>query len=333
MSIDARDEFIRDRAARALGKHRVEDAVNKVKAIIGPANIPDSQPLAQSAFDKLRNGEKPTPEELTALEIVVRLLRPVLFSRSGGALEDLPDRPPDARDLYPEQLKDAWNTFRARIKPYMRSIGRIETSGGKHIGTGFLVDDELLATNRHVLDVLTYGSEALASGSARVVFRQEYGYVNSAEDIVRIDGLATIPPQMQAAIHPLLDMVLLAVPATGRPAVDFELQSMPQSASVVAIGFPGNDPENNPLFLTSVFNGRYGYKAASLGEVMDNSSPATLIYDCSTTQGNSGSPVFSLATARVAGIHRAGRFMYRNEAVIAEELRKFVQTAKPQTNS
>ena len=60
-------------------QHQVADAVAKVRAIIGPANIPDSEPLAQSALDKLHNGDSPSAEELTALEIVVRLLRPVVL--------------------------------------------------------------------------------------------------------------------------------------------------------------------------------------------------------------------------------------------------------------
>ena len=41
-----------------------------------------------------------------------------------------------------------------------------------------------------------------------------------------------------------------------------------------------------------------------------------------------GSPIFSLSSGKVAGIHRAGYFMYRNEAVDAHELRKFVLSAQ-----
>jgi len=61
----------------------VSDAIAKVKAIIGPTNIPDTEPLAQAALDKLHNGEIPSAEEITALEIVVRLLRPVVYTRNG----------------------------------------------------------------------------------------------------------------------------------------------------------------------------------------------------------------------------------------------------------
>ena len=37
---------------------------------------------------------------------------------------------------------------------FVGSIGRIETKSGTHVGTGFLVAENALATNRHVLGVL-----------------------------------------------------------------------------------------------------------------------------------------------------------------------------------
>ncbi len=206
MPINKREQLLRDRAARALGNHQVADAIAKVRAIIGPANIPDSEPLAQSALAKLHNGESPTAQELMALEIVVRLLRPVVLSR-GGELSDLPDQA--GHNLYPAELKDKWAKFRTLVKPLLPSIGRVETKEGKHIGTGFLVADKLLATNRHVLGALTFGAEVLGPGVARVVFKQEVDSTNGPADVVPIEGVA--------AIHPKLDMVLLTVAAPAGP--------------------------------------------------------------------------------------------------------------------
>ena len=300
----------------ALVRKLVQNAVAKVRAIIGPQNIPDSEPLAQSALNKLHQGEKPTAEELAALEIVVRLLRPVVFSRN-GALDDLPDSA--GHNLYPAELKDLWSGFRDRIKRVVPSIGRIDTKERKHIGTGFLVADGLLATNRHVLGAMTFGSEVLAPKSARVGLKWETGSANTPADDVAIEGVA--------AIHPKLDMVLLTVPKLGRPAVEMEPVPVTESTRVATIGYPGEDPVNNPLFLAGVFQGKFGLRRAAVGEVLDGTESPALFHDCSTTQGNSGSPVFSLASGKVAGIHRVGFFMYRNEAVDAKELQKFVQDA------
>ena len=318
MAISERQRLLRERAARALGGHQVADAVAKVRAIVGPANIPNSEPLAQSALDKLHRGEAPTVEEITALEIVVRLLRPVVFARD-GMLADLPDQ--GGHNLYPQELKDAWSAFRNLVKPLLPSIGRVETKAGKHVGTGFLVGEGVLATNRHVLGALTFGAEVLAPGAARVVFKQEINSVNPAAEIVAIAGVA--------AIHPKLDMVLLSVAKLGRPVVEMESVFVTEATRVATVGFPAEDPVNNPLFLSGVFGGQFGVKRAALGEVLDGTEAPSLFHDCSTTQGNSGSPIFSLSSGKAAGIHRAGYFMYRNEAVDAQELRKFVQAAQP----
>src|SRR5258705_10705334 len=103
MALDKRLAGMLGRAERALGPSQVTDAVAKVRAIIGPANIPNNEPVAQAALDKLRKGEVPTAEELAALSIVVRLLRPVVFSRN-GELDDIPDAP--GHGLHPQEYKD-----------------------------------------------------------------------------------------------------------------------------------------------------------------------------------------------------------------------------------
>jgi hypothetical protein len=317
MALENKMIQLRDRASRALGSHPVAEALTKFRAIIGPAIIPVSEPLAQAALEKLHQGQVPTPEQLSALEIVVRLLRPVVFSRN-GALDDLPDSA--GHNLYPPELKDAWSGFKQRVKGFVGSVGRVESRRGDHVGTGFLVRPDLLATNRHVLGVLTFGSEVLAPGATHVVFKQEIGLNNQPADIVHIQGVA--------AIHPTLDMVLLTIAPQERRAVEIEPVRVTDGERVAIIGYPGEDPVNNPLFLASVFNGKFGVRRAALGEVLDGTESPVLFHDGSTTQGNSGSPIFSLNSARVAGIHRAGFFMYRNEGVDADQLRAFINNAR-----
>jgi hypothetical protein len=143
---------------------------------------------------------------------------------------------------------------------------------------------------------------------------------NSPVDIVPIQGVA--------AIHLKLDIVLLSVPALGRPVVEIDATAVTETAQVATIGFPGKDLVNNPLFLSGVFGNDFGVKRAALGEVLDGSAAPSLFHDCSTTQGNSGSPIFAIGSGKVAGIHRAGYFMYRNEGVDAPSLRDFVYSAQ-----
>jgi hypothetical protein len=312
--MDRRLILMRERVGRALGDQPVAAAVRKIRAIVGPRNIPDTEPLAQAALDKLRANGTPTSEELQALEIVLRLMRPVVFSRN-DALEDLPDNPGDS--LHPHALATQWASFRDQVAPWLGSIGRVESKSGQHYGTGFLVAPGLLATNRHVLSAMTFGTDWLASGAARVVFKQEEGLINSPNDIVPIESVE--------AIHPTLDIALLSLAPGARKALPLSVAPPAESGSVVAIGFPARDVENNPRFLAGVFNDKFGVKRAALGEVLDGVSASALFHDCSTTKGNSGSPLFCLDTAEVTGIHRSGLFMYRNEAIPASELRAFVE--------
>lgn len=301
------------RAQRALGQNSPVDAVRKVRAIVGARNIPNSELAAQEALEALRNGDIPTPAQVAALEVVIRLMRPVMLSRA-GTLDDLPETA--NKDLQPAELKDAWSAFRDKIRPFIGSIGRIEGDKNQHVGTGFVVGNGLIATNRHVLAVLSSGAEVLNAGTARIVFKQEAGAANPPEDIA---GIAEV-----VNIHPKRDIAILRAVTGQRPPLEFADVLPAEGEAIATVGFPGKDENNNPLFLASVFDGKFGVKSAALGEVLDSTEDPDIFHDCSTTQGNSGSPIFAVTSGKVAGIHRSGYFMYRNEAVVAGELRKLL---------
>jgi S1-C subfamily serine protease len=316
MALDLKSANLLARARRAFGEHEVGEAVAKFRAIIGPPLIPLSEPDAQSAWNKLENGEDPTPLELASLELVIRLMRPAPLSEN-GKLADLPD---DAgKGLFPAELKDLWTAFRQKANPLLFSVARIETRAHELIGTGFLVADRLLATNRHVLGALTSGSEVLAPGQARALFKFEYTGSEPDEHTADLDGVA--------AVHPTLDMVLLRVAASPRPVLEIEPVPAQSGERMVAIGYPGRDPFRNPAFLEAIYQGKYEVKRAALGEVLDGAATPVLFHDASTTGGNSGSPLLSLLTGRVVGIHRAGFFMYRNEAIDAQHVQKFIHAS------
>lgn len=313
MSQDVQRARVLARAGRALGTHQVDQALAKLRAIVGPTMIPAGETAAQAAWDKLRNGDEPAADELAALEFVIRLLRPVPLSR-GGHLDDLPDQ--QGHNLYPEELKDSWAAFRPRIDPLLPSIGRINLNDGTHVGTGFLVADGALATNRHVLGELTFGTDMLTRGRAHIVFQREFGSNDAPVNIVTIDGVIRVAPSA--------DIALLSIPKLGRPVVSLDVTALSEGERVVVIGYPAQDKTRNPLFSDAVFAGKYGVRRAALGEILDGRAAPHFYHDCSTLGGNSGSPVFSLQTGRVVGIHRSGFFMYRNEAVDGATLDRIV---------
>jgi hypothetical protein len=306
------------RARRALGERAVKEVLKTARAIIGVPNLPKGEEAAQRCLDKLRKPKlgKPTAAELAALELVIRMLRPAPACE-GGELLPLPGGPGD--HLYSTDLAAQWDAFRAAVKPLLFSIGRVDSldENTGHVGTGFLVSPSLLVTNRHVLGILSLGSEELEAGLAVVKFNQENGVPDPEGSEVPITGVA--------AIHPQLDMVLLRIDAQPtRPPLEIQSTPIAVQEFVATIGYPSQDSFRNPIFANAIFKTQYGTKRGALGEILDL-GPMTIFHDCSTMGGNSGSPIFSMRTGRVIGLHRSGFFMYRNEGIAVDPLFDFIQ--------
>lgn len=297
------------RARRAFGDQPVETVVAKVRAIIGDRNIPAGHEGAAAAMEALRQGQEPTPRQLAALELVVRLMRAAVYSR-GGQLDGLP--PFNAHEPGTVQR---WDRFRELVAPRLYSIGRIDRANGESLGTGFVVAPGLLVTNRHVVAAISFGSEKIEKGQAVVLFGQESKHVDR-EDPVAIVSVVEI--------HPRLDMALLRIDdPRDRPPLEIETEEVEEGLAVAAVGYPFED-KRSPLFTDAIYQGGYGVKRAAPGEILERSNETIVYHDCSTLGGNSGSPVLSQDTARVVGLHASGFFMYRNEAVAGEKLNEFV---------
>ncbi|MEN3325390.1 MAG: serine protease Do [Acidobacteriota bacterium] len=298
---------IRKRAEGSFQNRPIADFLDRIKAIVGPAAA-ELQGPAQEALDAIRQNREPSPKQLAALELVIRTMRPAPLSKQG----ELPDLEQELASIFVE-----WEAFRVAVKPHLYTIGRIDQVRANGVGTGFLVSKTLLITNKHVLDVLSFGTNRLEQGQAVVLFREEYN--SSTEKAVDIVGVA--------AVHDTLDMALLRIEDTA-----FEDDRVPLSLGkndskvgnkVVTIGYPLNDKARNPFFIGAIFGDRFGVKRAAPGEIIDTHNES-IFHDCSTLGGNSGSPVIAIDTLQVVGIHRSGLFTYRNEAVNGKSLSDFV---------
>src|ERR1051325_3157054 len=75
-----------ERATRAFQNTPVSVVFERIKAIVGPSNMPpiEQSKLAEAALERMKNGKNPTPKQLAALEFVIRLMRPVPLSRNGA---------------------------------------------------------------------------------------------------------------------------------------------------------------------------------------------------------------------------------------------------------
>lgn len=315
------DEMLLKRANSAVQKDPaiINKVLSRVRAIIGDGKTIEQNLKATAALEALRNGDVPSPSELEALELVIRLMRPAPMFKK-GVLDPLTK---EAASVF-----DDWPQFQTTIKPYLYSIGRIDrvtltgssTQVFETFGTGFVVSYErdLLVTNKHVLKDISSGSYRLEKGQAVVRFMREY-MTAPDETPVNILGVEDVSAN--------LDIALLKLEKTsfkdGRKILDFNLEPVAEESPVVAVGYPCYDGRN-PIFINALFGEQFGVKRAAPGVVMELDEQY-YYHDCSTLGGNSGSPVLSMKNAAFIGLHHEGKFTYRNEAIRANLVKDFLQ--------
>ena len=293
-------------------------AMEIVSAAVAPGRKQDT---AASAVRKLASSQMLTSSEQFTIEAIV-----------------LPDKRP-VFDIVDNDFTISGSLFahfatNPRIKLHLRNaipaIGRIDFPDHPTLpygGTGFVVGDGLLMTNRHVAELFTSGL-----GTRRLAFHTDFGV---GIDFRRERGRADIEFFViddVLMIHPYWDMALLSVSgshsALRRPLrLSLTAPEDLPDAEIAVIGYPAFDPRNNPKVQNRVFGGVYYVKRLqpgrltgrqrirSFGHVVDAAS-----HDTSTLGGNSGSAVIDIRTGNVVALHFAGRYLEANYAVPASEL-------------
>jgi Trypsin-like peptidase domain len=306
-------ETLTARVERSFQGRGLSEVLERYRAVVGPSN--SHERLVQEALTALHNGVPPTPRQLSALERAIRVFRPSLVFIKG----EVGDLPTEATAVFPE-----WRKFQHAVKPFLYAIGRIDKSGeetegvDEKVGTGFLVAETLLLTNRHVLWELSGGTGKLERGQAVVRFGQEY---KTRGDQAAVAIIRTV------AWHRALDLALLEIerPKARAASQPLKLETRPLSPgeAVVVVGYPFPDTIRNPLFVKQVYGDKYGIKRASPGEITDT-EPPSVYHDCTTLGGNSGSPLLAMDTAGVVAVHGCGGFATRNEAVAGDSANEFM---------
>jgi len=300
------------RALRAIAGRPINTIVARTRAIVGP-RLQNLEGDAHDGLAALKGGQRPTAQQVAALQAIVRAMRPSVLSRE-GKLDALPT---EAEAVFPK-----WEAFVALILPHLYTIGRVDrkATGVKPpdpFGTGFLLTPDLFLTNHHVITQLTDGTDTIDPGSVEVRFVQEYGAPD--EPAVSVAEIYGFHPDEDAAILRLAPSATLQ----NRKPLSWSTTLLADSANIVVVGYPFAD-SRNPLFVETIFGGRLGVKRLGPGEFIGTKRGA-IFHDCSTLGGNSGSPVVEMTTGKVVGLHSDGAFLARNEAVGAEALQDFVR--------
>jgi DNA/RNA endonuclease G (NUC1) len=284
---------------------------------LGPDNVGATETgLQKLAEDRVH---EITPSEMFGLEaIVLPRNRPVAFVR-GNSYDDL--------DGPWVSLND--NVVKRRIASLLPLIGRVEVPSSPilpYAGTGFVVGQGLIATNRHVAQIFAQGlglTIRYRAGDAAIDFKRQ---VDAPDD----ERTAYLSVRAVEMIHPYWDMALLRV--DGLPT-DRMLRLSVKSPeelldhNVVVIGYPARDERNDVALQDRIFNRTYNVKRLQPGVIrarakvqsFENSVNA-LTHDASTLGGNSGSAVIDVDTGEVVALHFAGEYLKANYAVPMYEL-------------
>lgn len=219
--------------------------------------------------------------------------------------------------------------FRTTLQRVLPSVGRIEIKRlpeDVHVGTGWLVAEDIVATNRHVAEFFSRGSGRTAVLSkdpfgqpvpAQIDFREEHARQDVAEHAI------TEILWIEEFDDRLPDMALLKLRRNGElpPPIEFST-SLPTvgEATITVVGYPAWDYRNDAAIMQRLFGDIYGVKRLAPGFISGSSEGFIFEHDCTTLGGNSGSVVLDASTGKAIGLHFAGEFGVRNLAVRTEKI-------------
>ena len=282
-------ERVRDVAARAAASGGLE-------TLGGTADLVQQ---AQAGTETLLRGGDVRPEQPPGLEAIIPC--PTFGRRSTSSGREAP---PITHSLWTHLSSDAAHPTE-RLEDAIPSIGQDRATGatGKYPygGTGFMVGDGLVMTNRHVAGIFATGSGdrnlRFMSGEAAIDFLRE----------LRPDGPDAEVRRM-VMIHPYWDMAILrstafgrATPCGCRSRTSRDLVRARYSRPRLSGLRPAQPDAASRISLRRPIRGQAAAARRAAGpgrrpQLRQAGSAAA--HDCSTLGGNSGSPSSTSRPAR-----------------------------------
>lgn len=275
---------------------------------------------AVAAQEKLAAHEEPDDLEMAALEAIILPAERPVVDIVNGSFGDIPA--PFSHFASDEET-------RGRIESTIPAVGRIGLPDQPDVpfaGTGFVVGDGILMTNRHVAQHFAQG---LGRERLRFISGQSAD-VNFTHELDQPAG-EDFAVEKVLLVHPFWDMALVQVRG-------LQIQPLPILAEepddlagndVAVMGYPAFDGRNNVDLQFRIFRGSFNVKRLQPGRLKPRANIRSFgnrvnaaTHDCSTLGGNSGSCVVDVGTGRVVALHFAGRYLEANYAVPMSELAK-----------
>jgi hypothetical protein len=189
-------------------------------------------------------------------------------------------------------------------------------------GTGFLISDRHILTNRHVFGL--YGHYLMSEDDpGGIEFNAEKGSDHS--DFVPFNGT---PPHLISGLD--VAIFTLARPVTNRKPIAFKPTEANDldTREIIVIGYPDTHTPNDPEILSVVEDDPvFAVKRISQGQIFRHSTDTdtpfgvqasvsiddetsftmpAICHNASTLGGNSGSPLLDIRTGDLLGVHFAG---------------------------
>ncbi|MFD0894285.1 DNA/RNA non-specific endonuclease [Luteolibacter ambystomatis] len=278
--------------------------------------------LIEGNGDVLRDGAYTTTEA-----IILDFGRPALIVQDGKW------QTPKSKEIE-TRLKGAEATLLAAIP----KVGRVEILNYRsdYVGTGWMIDEDILITNRHVASLFgqksggSFSFRASPSGrlyESRTDFLREYQRNAVAQaavrEIIYIEEDSDLLPDM-ALVR--MDKNAIKLPAPVELAATLPVFDQ----QIAIIGYPAEDSRNDSFVMNDIFGGVYNVKRLSPGRIMGVRPDGKLLqHDGTTLGGNSGSPVIDLATGKAVGLHFSGSFHLENYAVTSVWLKQRLAEISP----
>ena len=272
-----------------------------------------------AGLEKLATGADLLHTESQSLEAIIhKKFRPALF-----IIDNRFDSAPDPWAHFNE------GSIRQTVEDAIPLIGRVELPsdyGISHGGTGFVVGQGLIMTNRHVAEIFAMG---VGTNGLRLKYSMDAG-INLRKEVIPTPEVPDLKVLRVLMIHPYWDMALLEV--EGLPKDRWLTLSTQHTDDLVGrdiavVGYPAQDRRNDLDLQKEIFGDVYNVKRMLPGK-LDPVRPIdsfghkveAATHDASTLGGNSGSAVIDVETGHVIALHFAGLYLDANFAVPTAEL-------------
>lgn len=264
-----------------------------------------------SAIERvLRSGEDvelQRQEERALLQAARLVERPALFVHNGTF-------------AVPESRWRILERSRPELEVAIAAVGRIEygtPTTERQLGSGFLVAQDIVLTNRHVVEQFAVRQRtcwSIKSGvRPRIDFKEEEG--SEEADQHEISELIYVSES------PGPDIAVLGISSAGdrgqsQPTpVRVAERTVPHKDRLVAtIGYPKVSDGTDASLERAMLAGKSGVKRIQPGRVVRTKAPV-FAHDCTTVSGSSGSCVVAVKDGAAIGIHYWGRTRAENLAV------------------